>query len=233
MAFLDLAPTWTPANSRKNGPKPSTTPDFERLLGPAAWTSLPRAVRRRFGIASHRRTVVYSGEMVVRASPVGWLFAQACRLIGTPLAPWRGEGVPVRVDVHLDRRGGLAWDRTYDFTGHRPIMVSSAKLMSPGGALMEVVRGGLGMTLAVTVEDAALHFRSLAYFAALGPYRLPLPLLVSPGRAHVIHTDMGADGGADGGGGTFRFTLIFTHPLFGETLFQDGLFRDPPEGVLP
>ena len=53
--------------------------------------------------------------------------------------------------------------------------------------------------------------------------RLALPLLTSPGRAHVIHSDMG--------GGTFRFTLIFTHPLFGETLFQDGLFRDPPEGI--
>ncbi|MDQ0464760.1 hypothetical protein QO010_002544 [Caulobacter ginsengisoli] len=218
MAFLDLAPPWTPAR-----PRHATTPDFARLLG-RAWNDLPTAVQARFGTASHHRVVVYSGEMVVRANPVGWLFAQVCRLIGTPLAPWRGADVPVRVDVHLDQRGGLAWDRTYDFAGHRPVMVSSAKLMSPSGALMEVVRGGLGMTLAVTVEDRALHFRSLAYFATLGPIRLPLPLLTSPGRAHVIHTDMG--------GGTFRFTLIFTHPLFGETLFQDGLFRDPPEGVL-
>lgn len=218
MAFLDLAPTWTPARSKR-----TATPDFARLLGPAAWASLPAAVRARFGTASHHRTVIYNGEMVVRASPIGWLFAQVCRLIGTPLAPWRGTDVPVRVDVHLDRRGGLAWDRTYDFAGRKPVMVSSAKLMSPSGALMEVVRGGLGMTLAVTVEDSALHFHSLAYFATLGPLRLPLPLLTSPGRAHVIHTDMG--------GGTFRFTLIFTHPLFGETLFQDGLFRDPPEGV--
>ena len=220
MAFLDLAPTWTPARPNRQ----TVTPDFAALLGPAAWEGLPAAVQDRFGTASHHRTVVYSGEMVVRANPVGWLFAQVCRLIGTPLAPWRGTDVPVRVDVHLDRRGGLAWDRTYDFAGRKPVMVSSAKLMSPSGALMEVVRGGLGMTLAVTVEDCALHFRSLAYFATLAPVRLPLPLLASPGRAHVIHTDMG--------GGTFRFTLIFTHPLFGQTLFQDGLFRDPPEGVL-
>jgi hypothetical protein len=220
MAFLDLAPIWTPAR-----PKWTATPDFERLLGPAAWACLPAAVQVRFGTASHHRTVVYDGEMVVRANPIGWLFAQVCRLIGTPLAPWRGEAVPVRVDVYLDRRGGLAWDRTYDFAGRKPVMVSSAKLMSPRGALMEVVRGGLGMTLAVTVEDAALHFRSLGYFATLGALRIPLPLLASPGRAHVIHADMG--------GGTFRFTLIFTHPLFGQTLFQDGLFKDPPEGVLP
>lgn len=218
MAFLDLAPTWTPA---KLGT--SATPDFETLLGPIAWASLPAAVRARFGAASHHRAVVYQGRMVVRATAAGWLFAQVCRLIGTPLAPWVGENVPVRVDVHLDRRGGLAWDRTYDFPGRKPVMVSSAKLMSPRGALMEVVRGGLGMTLAVTVEKSALHFRSQAYFATLGPMRLPLPMLLSPGRAHVIHTDMG--------GGTFRFTLIFTHPLLGETLFQDGLFRDPPEGA--
>jgi hypothetical protein len=161
--------------------------------------------------------------MVVRANAAGWLFAQICRLIGTPLAPWRGTDVPVRVDVHLDRRGGLAWDRVYAFDGHSPVTVSSAKMVSPSGALMEVVRGGLGMTLAVSVEDGALHFRSLGYFASLGGLRLPLPLLLSPGRAHVIH--------ADAGGGRFRFTLIFTHPLLGETLFQDGLFRDPPGGL--
>jgi len=193
--------------------------DFERLLGPGAWSRLPAAVQHRFGVHVEGETTVYEGRMEVAASPVGRLFAQVCRLIGTPLAPWTGSDVPTSVDVHLDQRGGLVWARTYRFERHAPILVSSTKLMTAEGDLLEVVRGGLGMALDVTVEDTALHFRSRYYFVGLGGFRLRIPGLLTPGRAHVIHKDMG--------GGTFRFTLDFQHPWLGRTLFQEGLFRDP------
>jgi hypothetical protein len=199
---------------------PPTVPiDFERLLGRAAWERLPAAVQRRFGPHAAGEAILYEGRMQVAASPVGRLFAQVCRLIGTPLAPWTGEDVPTSVDVHLDARGGLVWARTYRFDGHAPILVSSTKLMTADGDLLEVVRGGLGMALDVTVEDGALHFRSRGYFVSLGGWRLRIPDLLTPGRAHVVHRDEGAR--------TFRFTLAFQHPWLGRTLFQDGLFHDP------
>ncbi len=199
---------------------PLTVPiDFERLLGRAAWDRLPAAVRRRFGPHAAHDTILYEGRMVVAASMAGRLFAQVCRLVGTPLAPWTGTDVPTTVDVHLDGRGGLVWARTYRFARHAPILVSSTKLMTAEGDLLEVVRGGLGMALDVTVEDQALHFRSRHYFVSLGPWRLRIPDLMTPGRAHVVHRDEG--------GGTFRFTLDFQHPWLGRTLFQDGLFHDP------
>lgn len=199
-------------------PEPAVL-DFQHLLGRAAWSRLPAAVRHRFGPHAEGVSTVYQGRMVVEASGFGRLIAQLCRLIGTPLAPWTGPDVPTSVDVHLDHRGGLVWARTYSFTGHAPILVSSTKLMDVDGSLLEVVRGGLGMALTVTEEDGALHFRSRYYFAGLGPLRLRIPDILTPGRAHVVHRDRG--------GGTFLFSMDFHHPWLGRTLFQEGLFHDP------
>ncbi len=193
--------------------------DFHRLLGGPAWRSLPYAVQQRFGPAAHLRPVRYCGEMVVRASAFGWLIAQACRLLGTPLAPWTGEAVPVAVDVYTDAEGALVWDRTYAFQRRGQVKVTSRKVLGRHGELMEVIHGGLGMTLSLTAEGGALHFRSIGYFFQIGGLRLPIPGLLTPGAAHVVHEDQG--------GGWFRFTLRFVHRLAGETFFQTGLFRDP------
>ena len=197
--------------------------DFQRLLGPAAWASLPAAVQTRFRMHAADFRCRYDGDMVVRASWAGRLIAQLCRLIGTPLAPWTGEAVETGVDVWLDRDGALVWDRTYRFPGHGPVQVSSRKLANARGDLLEVVRGGLGMALDVSAEDGALHFRSTRYFLDVGGLRLTIPGLATPGRAHVIHRDEG--------GGRFRFTLHFNHPWLGETLFQEGIFADPKEAA--
>jgi hypothetical protein len=193
--------------------------DFEALLGPAAWAGLAPAVRARFGVHPAQYRTGYEGALDVRASLAGRLLAQLCRLIGTPLAPWTGADVPMRVDVWLDGEGALVWDRTYHFAGRDPITVTSRKLAAANGDLLEVIRGGLGMALQVSVEDAALHFRSTGYFATLAGRRMLIPRLLTPGRAHVVHRDEG--------GGHFRFILNFQHPWLGETFHQEGLFADP------
>lgn len=211
------------ARGRPRGPAAQV--DFMRLVGRRAWGELPAAVRARFGHDAHRRRTAYEGTMAVRASPVGLIFAQLCRLIGTPLAPWTGEDVPTTVEVYMHPDGGLVWDRTYAFEGRRPVSVASRKVMDRYGRLLEVVRGGLGMALDVTVEDRALHFRSRYYFATVAGVQLRIPSLLTPGRAHVVH--------ADEGEGRFRFTMRFIHPLLGETVFQDGVFRDPPQEPAP
>lgn len=218
--MTDAAMSAGRATARGRRPRPAQGHiDFQTLLG-AQWEALPAAVQARFGPEACARPHAYAGEMRVRANLVGFVMAQLCRLIGTPLAPWRGEAVPVTVDVHTDPHGALVWDRLYRFDGRPPIFVSSRKIVTERG-LVEVVKGGLGMALDLTVEDGALHFRSTGYFLELGHprLRLPIPGWITPGRAHVIHRDEGA--------GRFRFTLSFAHPLFGETLFQDGMFADP------
>jgi hypothetical protein len=191
-------------------------PDFRVLVGEAAWAELPPAVGARFA-ADDERT--YPGTMQVRASPFGALIAHLCRLVGTPVAPWTGEAVAVSVRVWTDDDGALVWDRTYAFAGRAPLLVSSRKLVNRKGELMEVARGGLGMRLAATVEAGVLHFRSTGYFWRLWGVCLPIPDLVTPGDADVIHRDEG--------GGRFTFAMRFVHPLAGETLFQSGIYEDP------
>lgn len=206
------------AQPRSRTPRPV---DFRRLLGEASWARLPAAVQRRFCLAANLAPHDYAGAMEVRATPFGFVMAQTCRLMGAPLAPWRGKLVPVAVHVHPRTDGALVWDRTYSFAARPPVKVSSAKVVCPDGGLMEIVRGGLGMHLVLSVEDGVLHFRSRRYFVTLAGLRLPIPTVLTPGRAHVAHQDVG--------GGWFRFTLDFVHPLAGETIFQSGLFCDPLE----
>lgn len=206
----------TPASVSARGDR---EPDFRALLGEAAWARLPDAVRVRFALGAHTQPCVYPGRMTVRASAAGWLIAQLCRLVGTPLAPWTGEDVAVEVTVAPHPRGGIDWSRLYGFAGHAPVRVASRKLTDETGALLEVVRGGLGLRLNVGEQDGALVFRSRGYVLRLGRATLPLPALLSPGQAWVEHRDLGA--------GAFRFSLRFQHPWLGETFFQTGVFRDP------
>lgn len=222
-ADKDLLPPPVAPTPKRDRPS-SEAEVFERLLGAAAWGRLHPDIRYRFGAAvAGGRETHYGGVMgIVRASRLGRILAQACRLIGTPLAPHVGERVPVLARVyHDEKRGGMTWERLYSFPGKAPVRVASTKIYNPRRGLLEVVQGGLGMRLAVYERDAALHFESQDYFWGLGLGRwgtvfLPLPTWLTPGRIHVVHADVGA--------GRFRFALEARHPWFGETFFQEGVF---------
>lgn len=194
-------------------------PDFPALLGPTVWKGLPAAVQGRFACPAEGSALCYPGAMTVEASPIGWVIAQACRLLGTPLAPWTGKGVAVDVTVRRDG-AALVWDRLYHFPGRAPVRVSSRKIIDAREGLLEVVRGGLGMALTVSQIEGGLLFQSRYYFLTLGSMRIPIPHLLTPGVATVIHKDLG--------GGRFLFSLAFVHPWLGRTLYQEGEFRDPP-----
>lgn len=207
---------------------PHAAKDLRGLLGEAAWRRLPAAVRTRF--AAHTRAVDYVGSFeVVRASITGWLIAQACRLLGTPVVPWTGQDVPANVCVVPDERG-VQWIRHY----HRPggggtCTVRSTKVIDGTGRMIEELPAGLRMALDVFERDGVLHFRSQGYFFEVAlpglraRLRLPLPDLLSPGVTHVEHIDEQQ--------GWFRFTMHVRHALLGEMFFQTGRFHaagDPP-----
>lgn len=194
---------------------------FRSLLGELAWRRLPSAVRERFAWKpAPGAEIRYAGMMlVVRSSAMGWLVAQACRLIGTPLAPYRGGDVPTTVTLRLDRDGsGIVWDRLYRFPGHAPVHCVSSKKVAAGDGLIECVGAGIGMWLKLSEHKGELHFRSTGYFWRRGGLRLRLPGWLTPGELLVVHADLG--------GGWFRFRIAVTHPVLGETFFQDGIFAE-------
>ena len=218
--------TWQPHGVQQGGEICAGKPDgtihagFEGLVGAAGWRRLTPMIRSRFGASAESSDTHYVGAMAsVRCSFAGYLLAQVCRLIGTPLAPYEGTDVPITVHVHEDAaKGGVAWDRKYFFAGRAPITVTSTKVIEQGRLLLECVGGGFGMRLRVFEKNGALHFLSQQYFWRCGAIRLRLPAWLTPGVAHVVHSDLG--------GGRFRFEMTIEHPLLGETFYQDGSFQE-------
>jgi Domain of unknown function (DUF4166) len=196
--------------------RPSRVPEFSHLLGAAAWQRLPAAVRQRF--ASHAGvTTVFRGRMRVSASFWGCVLGQICRLIGTPVAPFAGLDVPVTVRVYeRSDRGGIVWERRYEFPGHAPTIVTSTKQLDDDGTLVEALNAGLHMRLRVYERAGALHFISMGYFFRIGGLRLALPAWFLPGTTHVVHEDRGD--------GRFRFAMHTQHDVLGEMFHQEGIF---------
>lgn len=193
--------------------------DFRKLLGETAWNRLVPAVRQRFATAQHRQVVRYGGTMTrVDCNVFGWLLAQCCRLLGTPLTPQRGRDIETIVSVYDEpRRKGTVWEREYRFPGKAAVVIRSTKCLDLDKSLLESVDGGVRMRLRVYEEEGQLVFVSTDYFLELLGLRLPLPRFLTPGETEVRHIDL-----ADG---NFRFTLTIRHPLFGLLFYQDGVFR--------
>jgi uncharacterized protein DUF4166 len=198
---------------------------LRRVLGDRAWQRLPEPVRARFG--EPVVAVDYVGEFeVVRASWLGRLIATACQLIGTPVVPRVGRQVPAIVHVGPTDEG-VAWHREYRWPNTSPCLVRSTKVIDANGDMVERLPAGLCMPLRVYEQRGALHFVSCGYYfewslgaifgGARALRRLWLPDWLSPGTTHVEHHDEA--------NGWFRFTMIVSHPLFGELFYQTGRFR--------
>jgi hypothetical protein len=197
---------------------------FRALLGAEAWARLPATVRARF---SKRYlpglSVSYAGQIAeCRMNLAGWLFAQACRLIGAPLPLERGSGAAAVVTVieHAPS-GGQVWTRVYARAGGFPQVIHSAKMFAGPTGLEEYLGLGIGLALRVLTHDSGIRFVSDHYFLTLGRVRLRLPNWLAPGDLTIEHNDCG--------GGRFLFVLDLRHPWLGELIHQVGDFADQPE----
>lgn len=192
---------------------------FRALLGDDAWASLPPAIRARFGRkALAAQTISYVGEVVeCRLSRLGWMLAQACRLVGAPLPLTGDTGVAAVVSVTEDAAGdGQFWTRQYGRRAGFPQIIHSSKRFAGPTGIEEYLGLGFGIALALRVEGGALYFDSDHYFWAFGPVRLRLPEVLSPGRLRIGHVDCDH--------GWFAFTLALDHPWFGALVRQCCLF---------
>ena len=152
-------------------------------------------------------------------SRLGWLVAQATRLIGAPLPLSREADVPATVTITEDAPSkGQYWTRVYGRRRGFPQVIHSSKRFQGPTGLEEYVGHGVGMALTVHADAYAIRFRSDYYFIQLLGHRLRLPNWLSPGTVTVSHIDFGA--------GQFAFVLELAHPLFGELVHQRGIFHD-------
>lgn len=197
---------------------------YRDALGIASWCRLKPEVRSRFSVKPAGSAAIrYAGTMRrVELSLMGWLFAQVCRLIGTPLAPFRGEWVPMSIELLEDPvLGGVAWRRTYRFAGNREFTVCSTKCRGEGNEFIEHIGCGFRMRLDLREVDGDLRFVSTAYDVAVFGRRLRIPSLLTPGVTTVTHEQLSGD--------RFRFSLSVDHPWLGRTVYQEGVFYSVSE----
>lgn len=195
-------------------------PRFQTLVG-ADWSLLPAPVRRRFsrGLPDGGRQI-YVGELAyTRLSLGGWLLGQFGRLLGAPLPLSAGGRQPVTVVVTESKAiGGQVWTRIYGRARGFPQVIQSAKCFRGPTGCEELVGGGVGMRLAVGVEQRALVFRSQGFFIRIGQTELSIPDWLTPGRIEVTHREERA--------GRFSFALRITHAWLGVIVEQLAFFDD-------
>jgi Domain of unknown function (DUF4166) len=194
---------------------------FRALLGAAAWSRLPPAVRHRFSTRlAAGAAVTYAGTiMECRRTLLGRLLAQLCRTVGAPLPLSDDVGAPSVVTVTEDgATGGQHWTRMYGRRRGFPQVIHSSKRFAGPTGLEEYLGCGLGIALRVGADAEALHFRSDHYFVTAGAFRMRLPAWLGPGALTISHVDRAA--------GQFAFVLALHHPLFGEIIRQTALFHE-------
>jgi len=76
------------------------------------------------------------------------------------------------------------------------VRVRSVNRIGADGALLEFVGGVFFMRLGLFEVDGALHFRSPALFLPAGALAPGPTHLLSPGIAHIVHTDLARAGTA-------------------------------------
>lgn len=193
---------------------------YKDILGDLAWRRLHPEIRTRFSQKPAPGAVTrYAGSMyIVELSFMGWLFAQFCRLIGTPLAPYRDRNVPMDIRLERDPKlGGVSWTRVYRFPERKALDVRSTKTRSGDRELTEHIGRGFSMRLGLSERNGDLYFVSHGYDVEILGRTLRIPHLLTPGTTTVSHEQISGD--------LFRFTLSVVHPVFGRTIYQDGYFE--------
>ena len=197
---------------------------FRNLVDLSDWNRLPEATRRRFTKhVTQGRTVIYVGRITaMRMNPVGRVLAHTLRLIGAPLPIGEDIGVPSVVSVTEDvATGGQIWTRLYASNKHFPQVIHSAKRFDGPTGLEEYIGFGIVMALKIRATEDALTFENAGYYFKLGKVRFRIPRLLEPGNLAVEHRNRG-----ELGTGKFEFTLALKHRLFGDLLYQAGLYSE-------
>jgi hypothetical protein len=189
-------------------------PSFRLLLPEGHWQSLPAGTRRRFdAVFRPHTTACYVGHVTrARLSMAGWLLAQMCRLIGSPLPLFATPGPAAVTVTDHEGNGGQVWARCYHRRRGFAQCVQSVKRFGGPTGLEEYLGWGLTMPLTLEARAGTLVFRNAGYQLLIGQYRLNLPRLAHPGRLTVIHRELARD--------TFTFEMTLEHPLLGELIYQ-------------
>ncbi|WP_447588119.1 DUF4166 domain-containing protein [Aquipseudomonas campi] len=191
-------------------------PIFQQVLG-AEWQRLGPIIRRHYFLRSYSDDYIcVSGQMDdIHHSTIAKLLIPFGRLFGA-IVPYRGRDIPI--DVHYSCRpdnAALYWDRAFKFP-RGDFHFRSHMLPFGEAEVVEYVRFGVGLRLAVSAEEGALVFRSKGFIWRLGRWHIPVPIGLLFGKAYIEERPVDEE--------TFSMRLLIEHPLFGLLFRYSGRF---------
>jgi len=192
-------------------------PVFQIVLGDH-WQGLGNVIQRHYFLKPNSSDAIcVSGEMAeIKHSLIAKLLIPFGLLFGA-IVPFQGKGIPV--DVHYNanpNNSNIYWDRVLKFK-RGDFHFKSYMQPVKANEVIEFVRFGVGIRLAVTVEDEALVFRDMAYLWRVLGVDLPIPGRWLMGKVYVEERPIDDR--------RFSMLMTLTHPWFGELFKYRGTFE--------
>ena len=192
---------------------------YPRLLR-EGWKNLPHSIKRRFiKTSTARQAIIYKGRIhKTRTSIPGWCLAKVSKLIGCPLPSNNCKGQAIVLVQECPEENAQSWTRIFPSPTPFPQVIQSRKQFQGPTGLEEIISPHVGVALKVSLAEKSIHFVSDHYFLKIRGRRLPLPALFTPGNLTVTHKETSPK--------RFRYTFHLVHPLFGEMVYQTGIFEE-------
>lgn len=198
-------------------------PVFKNVLRDE-WSKLGNVIRKHYFLRPYSQdSICVSGEMekIHHHSNLAKMLIPLGMVFGS-IVPKRGRNIPI--DVHYSARENdscIHWDRVFRFDNSPPFHFKSFMQHVSGNEVIEFVRFGVGMRLAVTVENGALVFRSKGYVWKVFGMTIPIPAGLLFGQAYVEERPVDEQ--------SFRMKMVLNHQVFGSLFRYSGTFRLPEE----
>lgn len=195
-----------------------TTPVIAQALG-EEWEKLHPLVKSHYDITPGTESrVVLEGEMHEvyysrRAAPL----IHTARLFGALVAE-RACTIPVTVNNTTHKSDpAMHWHRTFHYPDGRERTFVSRMVHAGGNEIIEYVRFGLGIRMALSVEDGALLFESRGFHWGSRRAGLPIHDLLLLGRSRIVERAVSAE--------QLEVQFDTRHPLYGNSFGYNGTFQ--------
>lgn len=188
---------------------------MQQVLGDD-WEKLPPVIQRHYQITPAQPSFTVTGTMAI--SYPFWIkpILIITRLLGA-LIDLKGENMQVQVKKWItDNPHVMYWRRDIQApNGERTVFASRMEYQQPN-ELIEIVGGGFGIRLKLSVENGKLVYRSQTHLLKLGKIIIPIPDWLVLGHATIIEEALSDD--------AFVLDFKIIHPLWGETYTYGGAF---------
>lgn len=190
---------------------------FQSVLGDD-WNNLGEIIQKHYSLRPNSSDYIcVSGEMLeIKHSLVAKLLIPFGLIFGA-IVPFQGKNIPI--DVHYTsslENSNIYWDRDFKFERGSFHFKSHMEPVKQN-EVIEFVRFGMGIRLAVTVEDQALIFRDIGYVWRVFDYDLSVPGRWLMGKVYVEERPIDEH--------SFSMKLTLTHPLVGTLFNYSGRFE--------